>query len=287
MFYNGYVYTYFGEFNMARVIEQKEVSLSKLVLNKSNVRHRLPTLGELEDSIEERGIIEPLIVRPKGDKYEIVIGQLRYLAAKNVGLDKVPTIVKEMTDGEARTESLIENVIRHQLEPEDEIDAVAELYKVYNSQEKLAKALGKSTRWIQERLQAKGLIETIKSATPRHAVGRELPRDTTKTARIASVAKHVYEEEPEKQIELFETLKEKPREDVKRVLDYVKIYPEKPVEEAVRETLLEPKRIRITVEFSGKVSRAILEIANERGISREDVVEIAVEQWLERGGHLD
>jgi len=277
--------TYFGD-RMSKIIEQKEVPLSKLFVNTINVRHKLPTLGELEDSIEERGIIEPLIIRPKGDKYEVVVGQLRYLAAKNIGLKIVPAIIKEMTDEEARTESLIENIMRHELEPEDEVDAVAELFKVYKSKEKLAESIGKSPTWVHERLKAKGLVDTIKKAYPRHAEGIKLPRDTTKTARIATTAKQVFEKEPEKQRELFEELKDKPRQDVKRVLEYVKLYPEKPVKEAVKETLKAPHRIKICVEFSGKTSRAIMKVANERDISREDVVEIAVEQWLEQEGYL-
>ena len=74
-------------------------------------------LNELADSIKEHGIIEPIIVRPLNDKYEIIAGERRYKAACIAGLTKVPVIVKHLSDYKSAQVAVIENVQRRNLNP--------------------------------------------------------------------------------------------------------------------------------------------------------------------------
>lgn len=269
-------------------IEAKEILLKQLVLDESNVRQKsAPDVRDLEDSIEAYGILEPLIVRPKGkDKYGVVVGGRRFQAAKAVGLKVVPCIVKSMNDEQAVIESLIENVQRGDLDPQDEAQAVVKLFKIYKLRGKVGQALAKSETWVQERLDAAGLIETVSRARPRTPV--EIPRDMTKVSDIARVAEKVYAR-PEEKAKLLDVLGERPREDVRRVLTVIKesaergkpLTPEKAVEKALKAV-----NVDVAVQFDSRVSRALIKAAQERDLSWEDIVRLGTELWLEKEGFL-
>jgi ParB family chromosome partitioning protein len=279
---------------MSKIIGQKEISLSKIVIDEQNVRRSVGALGGLEDSIEKYGVIEPIIVRPDGDKYKVVAGSLRYTASKNVGLKTIPAIIKEMTDEEAFIESAIENIQRHTLEPDEEADLYARAYRIFGTQNAVAKAFTQSESTVNKQLEAARMIGLIKDVKkkPQHAEVT-IPRDTTKVENISRAAKHVFKEEPEKQVEMFEALKDKPRAEVKRALTYVKakaemepeVFKEKPVKEVV-EDAFKVINVDVSVQFTSKTSKALIKAAEVRGLSWEDIVEIATERWLEEQGFL-
>ena len=86
---------------------------------------------QLEKSVSQHGILEPLLVRPlEFDKYEIVAGERRYLAAKVVGLSEIPVVIKELTDTEAMQISLIENLQRAELNPLEETEGILQLLSI-------------------------------------------------------------------------------------------------------------------------------------------------------------
>lgn len=269
-------------------IEAKEIPLKQLVLDETNVRKKgAPDLRDLEDSIEAHGILEPLIVRPRGkDRYGVVVGGRRFEAAKAVGLKVVLCLVKPLNDEEAVIESLIENIQRGDLDPQDETRAVVKLYKIYKTQTKVGQALGKSEKWVQDRLDAAGLIETVSRARTRTPV--EIPRDMSKVSEIARVAEKVYTK-PEEKAKLLDVLGEKPREDVRRVLTVIKesaergkpLAPEKAVEKALKAV-----NVNVTVQFDSRVSRAIIKAAEQRDLSWEDIVRLGTELWLVKEGFL-
>ena len=85
---------------------------------------------QLVESVKRDGILQPLLVRPKGDGYELVAGERRYRAAKDVGLTEVPVTVREMTDTEARQFALVENLQREDLNPIEETEGILTLLEV-------------------------------------------------------------------------------------------------------------------------------------------------------------
>jgi ParB family chromosome partitioning protein len=102
-------------------------------------------LEELIDSIRERGIIQPLIVRPVQDNYELIAGERRWRAAKEVGLAEAPAIVRQATDLEVLELSLIENLQRADLNPIEEAQAYARLANEFGMrQEEISHKVGKS-----------------------------------------------------------------------------------------------------------------------------------------------
>ncbi len=103
-------------------------------------------IEELANSIGAKGMLQPILVRPKGeDNYEIVAGERRWRAAQKAQLHKVPVIIRELTDEETAEIALIENVQRVDLNPVEEAAAYARLADVFGrTQEDIAKAVGKS-----------------------------------------------------------------------------------------------------------------------------------------------
>ena len=136
----------------------KHVELSLIEISGANPRKDLKgeTFKELKVSIAEHGILEPLLVRPKGKGYELVAGERRLRAAKELKLETVPVAIRELDDHTARVLMLLENLQREDLEPLEEAAAIEELLKDTGdggiTQQELAKKLSKSQPWIANRL---------------------------------------------------------------------------------------------------------------------------------------
>jgi ParB family chromosome partitioning protein len=124
-------------------------------------------LGELADSIRQRGIIQPIVVRAiKGtnDQYEIVAGERRWRAAQRAGLHEVPIITVEVSDAEALELAIIENVQRADLNPLEEAMGYQSLIDQYNhSQADVAKFVGKSRPHIANTLRLMQLPDSVKA----------------------------------------------------------------------------------------------------------------------------
>jgi ParB family chromosome partitioning protein len=102
-------------------------------------------LRELVDSIKEHGIIQPLIVRKRGDRFELIAGERRWRAAQQVGLEQVPLILREASDQDVLELALIENLQREDLNPIEEANAFARLAREFSlRQEDIAQKVGKS-----------------------------------------------------------------------------------------------------------------------------------------------
>ncbi|SDK22898.1 ParB/RepB/Spo0J family partition protein [Sediminibacillus albus] len=119
-------------------------------------------IEELKDSIIEYGILQPLIVRKSIKGYEIVVGERRFRAAKEAGLDTIPVIIKDLTDEKMMELALLENLQREDLSPIEEATAYANLMKELKiTQEELARRLGKSRPHIANLVRLLSLPERI------------------------------------------------------------------------------------------------------------------------------
>lgn len=134
------------------------------------------SLQELADSIREHGILQPVLVRPKGECYEIIAGERRWRAAEIAGLRVIPALVKDMTDVEAAEISLVENLQREDLSAIEEARAYKNLLEQYHyTQEHLAERVGKSRAYIANTIRLLNLSPEImamidqKQITPGHA----------------------------------------------------------------------------------------------------------------------
>ncbi len=108
-----------------------------------------PQLQELVDSIREKGILQPLLVRRKGGAYELIAGERRWRAAQKAGIKEVPIIVKDVTESELLELSLIENIQRENLNSIEEAEAYKGLMELFHlTQEEISKRVGKDRTTI-------------------------------------------------------------------------------------------------------------------------------------------
>lgn len=133
-------------------------------------------IDELCQTIKTHGVIQPIIVRFRNDKYEIIAGERRWRAVTKLGLDTVPAIVRDFNDSQAASIALIENLQREGLTAIEEAIAYQKLIEMHSlTQESLAQRLGKSQSTIANKIRLLQLSEPVKSAlierkiTERHA----------------------------------------------------------------------------------------------------------------------
>jgi len=115
-------------------------------------------IEELASSIRNQGIIQPLVVRPKGDQFELIAGERRWRAAMKAGLSRVPVVIREATDHEALQLALVENLQREDLNPIEEASGYRRLQEEFHwSQEEMAEKVGKSRPAIANSIRLLGL----------------------------------------------------------------------------------------------------------------------------------
>jgi ParB family chromosome partitioning protein len=138
--------------------QKNKVSISDLVPNKYQPRKIFDedSLKDLTNSIKERGMIQPIIVRTSNDdksKYEIIAGERRWLAAQKAGLHNVPVVITEADDLKSLEFAIVENVQRHDLNPLEEAQGYKRLIDDFDyDQEKVSKFIGKSRSHITNSL---------------------------------------------------------------------------------------------------------------------------------------
>lgn len=141
-----------------------ELDISSIEPNKEQPRKTFEKepLEELKNSIKQYGLLQPLVVRKVGGKYEIIAGERRWRAAKEAKIKKVPCIIKEVDDTQALKLALIENIQRENLNPIEEAQAYKTLIDEYDlTQEEVALALGKSRSYIANTIRLLNLDDEI------------------------------------------------------------------------------------------------------------------------------
>ncbi len=121
-------------------------------------------LDDLAKSISDKGLLQPIVVRPMPQgEYEIVAGERRWRAAQRAGIHDVPVLIRELSDGEALEIALIENIQRSDLNPLEEARAYGLLLEQFNyTQQQLAESIGKSRSHIANTLRLLNLPETVR-----------------------------------------------------------------------------------------------------------------------------
>ena len=138
--------------------------IDQLDPNPNQPRQVMGDLSELVASIAEKGIIEPIIVRRRNDRFQIVAGERRYQAAVQAGLAEVPTIVRDIDDDEVIEIALIENLQRKDLTPFEEAEALSQLSERAGlTHDQIAKRLGKSRTAVTETLTLNQMPEDVRN----------------------------------------------------------------------------------------------------------------------------
>lgn len=282
-----------------------ELETNKLFVGDSNVRKAVGDITELKLSIEEKGILQPLLVRPLKNRFEIVVGSRRYEAAKAMGLRKVPAIIKPMSDTEALSLSLVENIQRSDLELEEEAEGVLRLMKLdpkrFANARSVAKVLGRSESAIRELLDAYELTFKLREKGMNIHAARAPPEEQRQRAeaiplkhteliaralKTTEVKRLPTREFDRKVPEIVRAIAPLPEEDARKVVDRFKMFPERSIQTIKEEALAKQTGVAVKIYFAPRIARALNQAAEERDLSDEELVSIAVEEWLVLKGYL-
>ena len=148
-------------------LKTNKLSLGEIIPNKYQPRKNFDEemLNDLSNSIKERGVIQPIVVRKSNSetsKYEIIAGERRWLAARKAGLHDIPVVVTEADDLKSLEFAIVENVQRHDLNPLEEAQGYKRLIDEFSyDQEKVSKFIGKSRSYITNALRLLNLPQDV------------------------------------------------------------------------------------------------------------------------------
>lgn len=159
------------------------VSIDKIIPNRFQPRLIFDekSLNELSESIKEHGIIQPLIVRPLNDKYEIIAGERRYKAATMAGLTTVPILVTNLNDSKSAEVAIVENIQRKNLNPIEEAKSYKRILdRKFKTQEELSKVLGVNQSTISNKLRLLTLTKDVQEALSKDKISERHARSLLK-----------------------------------------------------------------------------------------------------------
>jgi ParB/RepB/Spo0J family partition protein len=282
-----------------------DLETHKLSVGEMNVRKSVGDLTELKLSIQEKGILQPILVRPQKNKYEVIVGSRRFEAAKALGLKMIPAIIRPLSDAEALSLSLVENIQRNDLELEEEAEGILKLMKLdpkrFASVKAVAKTLGRSESAVRELLDAYELTFKLREKGMRIHAARAPPEEQRKRAeaipikhtellaralKTEEVRKLPTREFERKIPEIVRAIAPLPEAEARKVVDRFKMFPERPIQRIKEEALAKQTGVAVKVYFAPRIARALDQAAEERDISEEELVSIAVEEWLVLKGYL-
>ncbi len=127
------------------------IPLTRIDPNPQQARNEVGEINELVSSVKKRGVLEPILVRPKEGRYEIIAGERRYMASRIAGLHEIPSIVLDVGDSDAVEISLIENLQRKDLNIFEEADGLRSLAEIYGyNHSQIAEKIGKARSTVTE-----------------------------------------------------------------------------------------------------------------------------------------
>jgi ParB family chromosome partitioning protein len=224
-----------------------EMELKRIRPSKLNPRLEvnIERLNELAASIREVGLLQPIIVRPLNDEFEVVLGERRYRASQQAGLEKIPVIVREYSDDDVVQLNLVENVQREDLSAIEKGRVCRYLLDncgdKYPSQATVAKKIGVSSDAVSLWLRT---VEVVPKEAQQYvapsAVSGQVPEGKIDYLTAVRVGRAV--EEPDKRVEAIKKLAEKrlPAKEKAQVIEKLAHEPDKPVEQVIEEVAEAP-----------------------------------------------
>ena len=244
--------------------ELREVELKKIRPNRLNPRLdiNIERLNELAESIKKIGILEPLILRPAGNGYEVVVGERRYRAAQQALLQSVPAIIRNYSDEQVIELNLIENVQREELSAVEKGNCCRQLIEKYPekyaSRQEIGDRIGVSQETISTWLkltEAPEELQRMIAPAEKAGVPRELGKIDYSTA--AAIARQI--QQPERQIEVAKEIAQKPvyGKEAREVVKKAAKEPGKPAGEVIKEVIEAPSGITFKLDEAELVKKGL------------------------------
>jgi ParB family chromosome partitioning protein len=258
-------------------MEIENIDINLIDISKYNVRktNAEEGLDELAESIKLIGLQQPIVVLKKDGRYDVLIGQRRYRAAKKIGLDKIPAIVKNIdNEKDAIIISFSENIHRVDLKYQDKMLFAQKLLSILESIKNVAMAIGVTEQTIRNYLGYSAVPEEIKNL-----VDEEKISASTAIRIIRNI------DDKEKAIQIATKIQEIPRSrDRLKIIDFAKENPSMSVDQIIDTS--SKINLKITIHLTPKVAEALKNASIDYKIEKEDITLEALKAWLNEKGYL-
>lgn len=235
------------------------IPLKEIDPNPYQARSELGNMKELMASIKKKGVLEPILVRPKEGRYEIIAGERRYVASQRIGLGEIPCIEMNVEDNEAMELALIENLQRRDLDVFEESDGLRSLIEIYGyKHDQIAEIIGKARSTITEIISVGKIPNDIRKICKQFGI--------TSRSTLVEIAK---QKDKDKMFKLLTEIKERElrREDTRELSKQIKgntkglghfVYNYKPSSEEYYKLRIEFKRKSVSKDEIIKVLEEII-----------------------------
>jgi ParB family chromosome partitioning protein len=262
------------------------LAINKIKIDEWNVRTSDKEKGieELADSILQYGLLQPVVVFEEDDKFNLIIGQRRLRAFKELvkrghsQFQKIPSVIlAEKPDEEsAKIWSLSENIHRVELNRANIVEVISYLYKKYNnSPKKVAKILGKSVGFVYDHLKIQDAPKEIKEMLAKREIKKE---DVKRVMEIAADDKN-------KMISLAKEIRGLTAPEKVRLVELGKQRPEATPEELVKDSKKPRIQEKLIVPITPALIMALDKAVKDIGLTREEIAKKALEDWLGTKGY--
>ena len=273
---------------MAKIEEYRDIALDDLVIGKGQVRTQSPgrEVEELARSIEMQGLLQPIVVCPARaeGKWEILVGQRRFLAHKHLRRDVIAAAVldERVSAQEAKAISLTENLIRRQLSGKELKDGILYLYNIYGSITDVTEATGLPRNKVRGYVKYPRLIQELKDMVDEGVV------DVNAAVKAQDAASDEDgNPNPEDAVKLARGMAAMSGVQRKKVTKERRDNPEKPVEEVIEDAITGSKVVQIVATLTQSTHLALQSAANEDGCSQDEAAAGLIEEALVGRGLLE
>ena len=269
------IYTHNSNFKL--IMDFKEIDLNKIDI-KYNVRKDeidKEKIHELAENIKENSLLQPIVVWPRGDRFELIIGQRRYLAFKELGYSSIPAKIEHFDDEiEATLASFSENMLREELSYRDKNRVALELKAKFGDINVVARKLGITLQTATKYLGYSTVPEEIKDLVDQRKIGANLALrisgNIADKQKAISVAKLIIDEPGnENRQKIIETARDNPNVSIEKIA-----------------ALAKKRKRKITINPSDIVFEALIKASDSYQYSKEDITLEALEEWLKSRGFI-
>jgi ParB/RepB/Spo0J family partition protein len=265
-----------------------EIPLELIETGPGEVRTRRvdENIDELANNIALHGLLQPIVVfyREENKKYELIIGQRRFLAVTKLGWPKIPAkIIKRPKDeAEAKAMSYSENAVRQKLPKADEIDVCKYFYDLYGTYKDVAEKLAINATRVKKVLRLYGAPNDLKKAYEDQKVSLE---DAMKVLDVATTPEGVYDDK--KAEEAMGEMKIMSNDQKARLVELAEENPTAPISGNLAEKAKAPREeIELTIHLGAKYADGLDNAAKDLIMSREDAAKTGIVSWLRDEGYI-
>lgn len=277
------------------VLEIKRVPLKDLSLGKGQVRKTqvAKDINELADSIKVVGQLQPIVICQSSvqlGKFEILTGQRRYLACKEIGQEDILAMIldRPIPEEEARVISFTENLVKRDPNKADYTDICNYLYKIYGNVKIIAEKTGLPAPKVREYLKYTSLCPELKAMVDKGPGVGGVDQNTA--LRVQKALEKTGEVDPKIAVALAQQMRGMIGAQQQKVVDQVEIGGVTTVEEA-KEIAVAAKKgkssVKLTVQLGESQNKALNKYAKQEGVKREDAAESLITEALESMGLLE